>query len=586
MSLHALWPLLILVAAVVLVRLRHELSDGLRALWRYCTAPTDMKGRYCTDRGWFSSHTKVMHPSGRASRLHRGPRARHAAVRTGTLVLPLTTVYGLLAAFTLTVWVLGTLTAAAVTLGVLRAVTVARTWKHDRHLVQPTRQLMTAKVGHEPASVQIERDGARVKAVELTWPAEAEITSADAPLILEGLERLAIEAPEPAASNFKGRNRVIRYTESEPPPGKPQFTALIPAVKAAKATTLIAGPGRRGSVVDFDLDSEACHVALSVGPGGGKTYTSRWFAIQVLWRGGLVVVLNLKQSGYNWVRGLPSAAHVWELEHIAEMVLWLSGERQRREQIALTQGDIEDQLPGNVRLGPRIWVVFEEQNLTMPKLRRYSKEVYEAASDLIFAGRASLMNVEAVAQRYSAAAAGGGDVRASVNARLMGRYDKKAWKMLADEFPMPAMNPAPGRLQVVTDCVREAQVPKVSGAEAHEFALSGTVALPRSDMPFRWAGNCPWCGVLHGTVTPSQLVTTGSDLLPSRASDLPVIPPPRRKIRLSDASNQGVIDLSYAAARQRRARARKGIGDFPEADENGLHFEDELIAWNERRQDS
>ena len=124
------------------------------------------------------------------------------------------------------------------------------------------------------------------------------------------------------------------------------------------------------------------------------------------------------------------------------MLIWLNTERERREDVAEVSGDIEDEVHGNV--GPRVLVIFEEQNLTVPKVKKASPEAHEALGDLNFAGRASRMNMLAIAQRYSAKAAGGGDVRATVNARILGRYDKPAWKMLAEAFPMPAMSNHPG----------------------------------------------------------------------------------------------------------------------------------------------
>ena len=78
-----------------------------------------------------------------------------------------------------------------------------------------------------------------------------------------------------------------------------------------------------------------------------------------------------------------------------------------------------------------------------------------------------------------------------MNARILGRYEKSAWKMLAEQFPMPAPSNTPGRVQVVTDRVAEAQMPYTGGQEAHDYALSGTVALCPEDMPARCAIGVP-----------------------------------------------------------------------------------------------
>jgi hypothetical protein len=201
-------------------------------------------------------------------------------------------------------------------------------------------------------------------------------------------------------------------------------------------------------------------------------------------------------------------------------------------------------------------------------------DAFEALGDLNFAGRAARLNMLAIAQRYSAKAAGGGDVRAAVNARLLGRYDKDAWMMLAKAFPMPAPNSTPGRVQVVTDEVREAQMPKVSGQDAHDFALSGVVALCPADMPCRCA---------DGTYVPrSQLVKTGPEQRVVPGTGTPALPP--RLVGLSEAVDDGVTSLSLAAIRKRQQRHPES---FPAVrDHRGpeaLYALSELIAWEDNR---
>jgi hypothetical protein len=322
------------------------------------------------------------------------------------------------------------------------------------------------------------------------------------------------------------------------------------------------------------LHSDACHVALSIGPGGGKTLAARALAIQVLFKGGLVIVLNAKKTGYNWTRGLPNVAHAKTIDDIADVLIWLNTERKRREDVVEAAGDIEDEVPDDVHVGPRILAIFEEQNLTVPKLKVQHPDAFEALGDLNFAGRAALIHLLAIAQRYSAKAAGGGDVRAAVNARVLGRYDKRAWNMLADSFPMPAPNNAPGRVQVVTDEVHEAQMPKVGGQEAHDYALSGVVARCPVEMPSRCAAGVP---VLAG-----QVGNSGPEQPLSHETAPPLALPPGL-IGLSAAVGDGTISLSLAAVRKRRQRDPR----FPSPrghDGPELLFDvAELIAWEDAR---
>ena len=533
------------------------------------------KGPWITNATWTRRGDKVLHPLGRASRWAHLPLWTRAGVETGAWVAALAAGYGLIFATTLTLVLLSLTAASAVGyLGWRGYVRVTR-WKHHRHYVAPLEARLAHVVGHAPERVEIERDGDTVNAVEITWPAAAEIAPADQPLILEAVTtRLAIEAPEADRANFKGRNRTVRYTQSTPPPAHVTLADLRAAIEGSGPDEIAVGLGRRNTAVPVDLHSDSPHIALSIGSGGGKTIAARGMAVQVLRKGGLVVVLNAKKSGYNWTRGLPNVCHCKTVDDIAVMLIWLNVERQRREDVAEVSGDIEDVVHANV--GPRILIIFEEQNLTVPKIKRVSPEAYEALGDMNFAGRASRMNMVAIAQRYSAKAAGGGDVRATVNARVLGRYEKSAWKMLAEAFPMPAPSNHPGRVQVVTDRVAEAQMPFTGGQEAHDYALSGVVALCRQDMPAQ-------CAIGVG-VPAWTLENTGPEQQLSQGQGPVAVLPPPRLVGLSEAVSEGVVSLSLAAVRKRRQR---DPGSFPEQrGQRGtevLYDETELIAWEEQR---
>ena len=473
---------------------------------------------------------------------------------------------------------LETLTVTAAVLVLLAGWWMYRTirgWHHHRHYVQPLNWSLTDAIGAAPDRIQIERAGAEVKSVTAAWAPDTEIGPKDQELALQAVAtRLALEGAVPKW-NLRGRNRVAVFTPCpSPPPTDVTLRDVQPAIKGSGPSVLIAGIGQQNTAVPVDLHSDACHLALSIGPGGGKTLAARALAIQVLAKGGLVIVLNAKKTGYNWTRGLPNVAHAKTIDEIADTLIWLNTERKRREDVVEAAGDIEDEVPDDVHVGPRILCVFEEQNLTVPKLRKEREDAFEALGDLNFAGRAALIHLLAIAQRYSAKAAGGGDVRAAVNARVLGRYDKKAWNMLADSFPMPAPNNAPGRVQVVTDEVHEAQMPKVSGQEAHDYALSGVVARCPVEMPCRCAIGVP--------VPVGQVGNNGSDQrLVLGTPAVPSLPP--ALTGLAAAVSDGTISLSLAAVRKRRQRdprfpAPRGH-DGPEL----LFDVAELIAWEDAR---
>jgi hypothetical protein len=150
--------------------------------------------------------------------------------------------------------------------------------------------------------------------------------------------------------------------------------------------------------------------------------------------------------------------------------------------------------------------------------------------------------------------------------------------MLADSFPMPAPNNAPGRVQVVTDEVHEAQMPKVGGQEAHDYALSGVVARCPVDMPCRCAIGVPVLVGQVGNSGPEQPVSHGT---------APPLALPPGLIGLREAVEDGVVSLSLDAVRQRKKRARRRGEPWPRVrGHNGpeeLYDLTELIAWEDSR---
>ena len=272
MLILVLMAAVLVIAPVVYVK-HHAERHGLGpVLWRVFTASKSIDGQYHTDRRMFRSHTRILHPAGRASRLWKGPRAVHWAVRTGVPLVLLAIIYGLIAARALTIIVLAVSAAAAIGGAGWRAQRWARGWQHHRHYVQPLEARLAHVIGRAPERVAIERDGQAVKAVEITWRPEDEISPADQPLMLEAVTtRLAIEAPEPDKANFKGRNRTVRYTQSAPPPPRVSLADLRAAIEGSGPDEIVVGLGRRSTVVSVDLHSDSPHIAESIGPGGGKT---------------------------------------------------------------------------------------------------------------------------------------------------------------------------------------------------------------------------------------------------------------------------------------------------------------------------
>jgi hypothetical protein len=158
--------------------------------------------------------------------------------------------------------------------------------------------------------------------------------------------------------------------------------------------------------------------------------------------------------------------------------------------------------------------------------------------------------------------------------RVLGRYTASTWKMLVPEVPFVPSRNEPGRVQVVTGGVaRETQVGFLTGYQARQLALSGTVTPWPSPIP----------GMPHLTrVTPAALGENPGPDLGNVTVTVPPVEPDCDALKLSDAVDLGILTLSLTAAR--KASHRPG---FPSpVGWEGLartYDPDELRAWERTR---
>jgi hypothetical protein len=232
------------------------------------------------------------------------------------------------------------------------------------------------------------------------------------------------------------------------------------------------------------MAEDSPHFGLSIAAGGGKSQLARLAAAQVLHNGGIVLILDVKRLSHTWARDLPNVRYARDVTEIHDALLWLNYEINRRTKVADVGVDVEGEVHANV--GPRLLVIAEEMNEGMARLRRFWAEVrtkiqprkspaIEALEAALFMGRQVRINMFAVAQMMTALAAGSGAARENMGIRILGRYTRNAWRMLVPEFDMPPRSMKPGRVQVVTSKIQECQVAYLSGTEARELAVSGTV---------------------------------------------------------------------------------------------------------------
>src|SRR5258708_1625980 len=153
--------------------------------------------------------------------------------------------------------------------------------------------------------------------------------------------------------------------------------------------------------------------------------------------------------------------------------------------------------------------------------------------------------------------------RENIGVLGFGRYSASNWKMLAGDHPMPPKSLTPGRLQVVTDRVRETQGVFMPALEARTLALAGTVTPLPAGMP--------------GAALVSKTPELGSDVgaeQPVVVDDSPKPLAPSGAVTLSEAVHEGIVSCTLHAIR--KASQRPGFP--PHTGFRGLAKEYDALA--------
>jgi hypothetical protein len=526
--------------------------------WRWLTG-APWHGKPLTDAGWLRSGTQALTPTGHASRWQHKPRLRRAAWRSGGTIAALLTAmllakYPRPTALALASVVLVALAAGAVlAVRALLARKQRRTWLVPLHLA--AHQLAGVPRAERASSwISVDLDGSgAVTGASLAlppgWPAE----QADKQrLVAIASAKLGIEAPE-ASWRLAGPSPQLALRQSEPPPLRVSLADLMPAIDKARPDDLVWGIGKQGRTVATSLSGDSPHLGLSMGSGAGKSVTARALLAQRLYRGDIGLILDYKMISHQWARDLPNVVIARRPHEIHRALLWLGNEVERRNEVALAGADID----GNVHsvVGPRLIVVCEELNAMMSRLRKYWAQVRDSddpkrspAIDALdaasFMGRQVLVNIIYIGQRLSVKASGGdGDARENIGVIGFGRYSASNWKMLAGDHPMPPKSLTPGRLQVVTDRVRETQAVFMPAREARRLALAGTMTPVPAGMP----------GAKAVSGTSPELLSPGADQ-PVVSGNGQEVLTPGGMVTLSEAVAEGIVSCSLHAIRKASQR--------------------------------
>lgn len=310
------------------------------------------------------------------------------------------------------------------------------------------------------------------------------------------------------------------------------------------------GMGAGDRPVTLSLRDDSPHIAVSAGSGAGKSVLAELVAVQVLARGGRVVILDRKGS-HRWALGLTGVDYCTKPAQMHDALVRLAVLADERNALAMHE-------PEDWDCGPRVLVICEELNATIGQLVNFWAEArgkgdpkrspaVSALADLLFMGRSAKVNVLAIAQMLTARAIGGSEARENFGIRCLARYTSNNWKMLVPEAAMPRASRTLGRWQIVIGGqATETQVAYLTAAEARELAC------PRSS----------------GTSEVSGLSSPAGGFL-----------------TLRQAVDAGVLPWSYEATKK---RLQRGVGEAPKArgkqGNADLYARQDLAAWGCKRQ--
>lgn len=329
-----------------------------------------------------------------------------------------------------------------------------------------------------------------------------------------------------------GRGVTATWTVRRRPPAKVGYDEVIEALPTLAEWEFYLGAGAGNLPVTLSLRDDSPHIAVSAGTGAGKSVFAQLIAVQVLARGGRVVILDRKGS-HRWAIDVIGVDYCTQPNQMHNALLSLAAMADRRNTQAFREAD--DWNPG-----PRYLVICEELNATIGQLANFWAGVREksdpkkspaiaALADLLFMGRSAKVNVLAIAQMLTARAIGGPEARENFGIRCLARYTANAWKMLVPEAAMPRASRTLGRWQVVIGGVAtEVQVAYLTGAQARAIASRATDVTEVPDSAL--TSNVP------GDQGHSTLMT------------------------LREACDEGVLPWRYDAAKK---RLQRGVGKPP-----------------------
>lgn len=392
---------------------------------------------------------------------------------------------------------------------------------------------------------------------------------------IESVIRTKIPVPDSVVSWQQIGPRVVAtWSIRKPPPRRAGYADLMAVWDGLAETDLYVGESSAGPVV-VSLHDDSPHIAVSAGSGAGKSVLAQLLAVQVLARGGQVLILDRKGS-HRWAVGLPRVTYARRPAAMHDALITAAALADERNQRVLDEPEGWDP-------GPRVLIILEELNATIGQLTDCWADVRQsgdprtspairALREILYMGRSAKVNAVAIAQMLTARAIGGPESRENFAIRCLARYTSNAWRMLVPTIAQPRPTRQLGRWQIVAGgTATETQVAYLTDSESRMLAARG--------------GGGP--GVLGGvpdSETRSDRASTRDvpEDVPQTGDSGTPADPLSEPLTLREAVAQGVLPWSLDAAKKRLQRAdqrptpvgKQGLAD--------LYARADLVEWAER----
>lgn len=373
-----------------------------------------------------------------------------------------------------------------------------------------------------------------------------------------------------------GPQTIARWTVKAMPPEKVTLEDIASVVDVIAEHEFVLGLCAGGQKYVVSVDDDSPHIACSAGSGAGKSVLAMLFGVQVLRRGGKVIILDLKGS-HRWARGLEGVTYCRKPAEMHKALIEVNAIAQARNDQAFNEEDGWDP-------GPRILVIFEEMNSTVAKLKAYWADVRDkedpktspavtAFRELMFMGRAAKTNMFGVAQMLTANTTGGPETRECFGVRALARYTRNSLKMLVPECAMRRASRVRGRWLVAVDGdVMDVQVAFLTTAEARTLAMAGQGAPPASPVS-------PVSPDSGSTPSEQPCPDPVSQDIPDSETEAPV-DPLGELVTLREAVERGIIEGKQAAVKKQMQRSDDSPRVRGKRGNANLYRVGDLIEWS------